>query len=165
MKTARLLLGLALLCSSAASRAQLDLIFNPALVSARPGQTATFNATLINNTSGSVNFDGTSFTLSDAGLLLDDTKFFINFAGPLAPGGSITADIFDVMVASSVPLNDYAGTFNVKNGSTVVASGNFVVRVTPAPPAFLVAVSGILGTLIMRRRSASASSECASEPQ
>lgn len=164
MKTLRLVLALALLCSCAASQAQLDLIFNPALVSAARGGTATFNATLTNNTGSAINFDGTSFTLSDAGLLLDDTKFFTNFIGPIASGGSITADIFDVMIASSVPASDYAGTFNVKNGNTVVASGNFVVRVTPAPPAMWIALAGGFGALAARRKHLNKSvGACASE--
>jgi hypothetical protein len=132
----------------------LDLVFNPPDKTTRRGKTITFNATLQNQgtttfdwggqQSISINMDGPLDTIAD--------KFGQNFSSSIGPGQSITADMFDVVIGNSVADGTYAGTVILTKGSDLVAQQNFLVNVTPAPPALLVMLIGGVGTAFAARR-------------
>ena len=145
----------AMIGGTAEVRAQsLDLIFNPPYKSPRRGKTITFNATLQNQgtttfdwagqQSISINMDGPLETIAD--------KFGQNFSSSIGPSGSITADMFDVVIGNNVVDGEYAGSVILTKGSDLVAQQNFVVNVTPAPPALLVMLIGGVGTAFAARR-------------
>jgi hypothetical protein len=81
----------------------LTLTFTSPILTALPGQTVTFSATLKNT------FDTTLFLNADvaniaAPLTVDDTMFFLNTPPALAAGQSVTAPILTIHIPAFVPL-------------------------------------------------------------
>lgn len=169
MKTLRLLLvaGLLLLGSVTTARAQLSLTFTDTLLTGAPGTTLTFAATLLNTGVTELFLNSDNFSLTGAGLTLDDTPFFTNVPSSLASGAFFTGPIFDVVLAPTALPGNYTGTFTVLGGasstaSDTLASENFQVNVVlpqqgiiPEPGVGILLAAGTLswlGTALRRRR-------------
>src|SRR5579862_2765415 len=129
--------GLVLLAVSylaIAANAQLVLQLNPAGQTGEPGDAVTYNATLTNNGTTTVFLNGIGFNNLQNLIVPDDSLFFDDWPISLAPGDSITADLFQVALDPSVAYGDYAGSVTISGGadgfaSDPVASSDFQVSV------------------------------------
>jgi hypothetical protein len=138
-----------LLASTEAKAGPLSLTITQAYQTGSVGELLTFDATLTDTAAtGTIYLNSDSTTLSGP-LLLDDTPFFNNFPMFLNPGDSITAELFTVFIQSGAPQGVYPGAFEILGGSpsdftSVVASANFDVNVSPEPTSFLLLLAGLL---------------------
>jgi hypothetical protein len=157
--TLRLVLGcllLLVLLSNCAIAGAVSVSFTSSLLTAQEGLNTmlTFSATITNTTPSSVFLNSDSLNIA-APLTADDTKFFLNTPPLLLPGESVTAPIFDVTVASTVPAGIYAGNFTILGGATGgaldnVGSAVFAVQVVPEPGTSILMLAGSM--LLLRRR-------------
>lgn len=126
-----------LLATRSAAASPLTFTLDSSLLTTTPGLDVTFDATLTNPTAAPEFLNGDSFTSALAG---DDTPFFVNFPLFLAPGASVHAAIFKVLVPASTLPGLYAGIFDILGGADpatldVLATQPFTVNVTPAATA------------------------------
>ena len=126
-----------LLATRFATASPLTFTLDSSLLTTTPGLDVTFDATLTNPTATTEFLNGDSFT---SALSADDTPFFVNFPLFLAPGASVHAAIFTVLVPASTLPGLYAGIFDILGGPDpatfdVLAMQAFTVNVTPAATA------------------------------
>lgn len=136
-----------------------------------PGDTIAYSGTLTNTGTSTVyiNNDSPVFN-TPPGVSLDDSPFFSVTPFMLTPGNSLTAELFDVSLASDAAPSTYQGTFQILGGvdagaADIVASYDFSVQVLPAAvPELSSTVSfgtllmlGSLGLLVAKRKKAVAS--------
>lgn len=162
MRVIRPLLACAALVLATAlpARAQfLTLVLDQPLVSAVVAPTAvSFTGSLTNAGATPLFLNGASLT---SGLNASDTPFFVLAPPVLAPGASVSGELFRVMVEGGVAPGSYGGTFYVLGGSTtsassVLANASFEVRVVAAPsvvpePGTSALVAGGLAVLAVAR--------------
>ena len=166
MKSRILMVGIAaLLAARSAAATPLTVTLASSLLTTTPGVNVTFIATLANPSATTEFLNSDSFT---AALAVDDTPFFVNFPVSLAPGASVTAPFFIVLVPSTTLPGLYSGLFDILGGATpddlgVLATQSFAVNVLAAPtsipePATLSLLivgslaSGFVGAVRKRRR-------------
>ena len=149
------------------ARAQALFSLNPASQTGKPGNTLTFNATIINVGTDILYLNGVNSSGLTPGLTLDSTPFFNNFPFFLNGGDATTSDIFTVLIDNNVSAGNYFGSFTITGGADpnaqeILATQNFQVTVAPsavpAPSALLTIALGILpgmGFLLHRRVSRS----------
>jgi hypothetical protein len=144
------------------------------LVSAAPAlaDTVSYTLTTVDPTltaGGTITFDtsiaapltnsGDIFILSDSfsctGCTIDDADFS-DTPLDLTPGQSYTGPLFTVTTLSTDALGVYDGTFDLtfENASGVdfTDSAPFDVTVTPEPASWLLLITGVAGTWLLRRR-------------
>ncbi len=138
MKLRILMVGIAaLLAARSVAATPLTVTLASSLLTTTPGTNVTFIATLANPSAATEFLNGDSFT---AALGVDDTAFFLNFPESLAPGASVTAPLFTVLVPSTTLPGLYSGLFDILGGATpsdlgVLATQTFAVNVLAAPAA------------------------------
>jgi PEP-CTERM motif len=159
--------GLAIGAMPAALADSLNFALIQSALSAPPGNTLTFAATVsapITN-GADIYLNGDSYYLST--LVINDNDFFANAPFFLAPGHSSTFDIFTVRIPAGTPVATYPGFFEILGGASGSASntlGNvdFSVTVTPdsvtatpEPSSFMLLGSGLAGLagVVRRKRS------------
>jgi uncharacterized membrane protein len=150
----------ALLSLGTSARAQLSFLIQPGVQSAKPGSLLSYSATLTNNGSSRIFLNSDTFSLTGAGLVLDDTPFFLNFPLSLTGGQTVTGGLFTVQIGPNVATGLYNGIFTVQGGVTSTALTNlatqsFSVGVTSAPEpasAPLLLLGGIALTAVYARR-------------
>jgi hypothetical protein len=133
-----LLAVVAILLLTHPAQAQLDLTLQSP-VTVTPGGTATFIATLSNPVGGNEIFlTGLDITPSDPSLTGDPSPF-ANYPLSLVGGDSVTAPLFNVIVANDATPGMYSGIVTVLGGpnsgdvNQVTEPVSFTVNVTPAP--------------------------------
>ena len=154
-----LLISAALLAPTAS--AQLLFSLTPDTRIGSPGSTVTYTGILTNqSTTDTVFLNQLSGTTTSTAFTIDFFSF-LNYAPvSLAPGAVYSGSIFDLNVAPTATANG-GGTVTVQGGNTEnaqlpVASADFFIVVTPAPPAVAVFAVGLCGagagTALRRRR-------------
>src|SRR5215467_15288873 len=121
--------GFLVLFSTCALADPITFTLSSSLLNANPGQTVTFSATISNPGATNVFLNADNANVAGP-LTVDDTKFFLNTPAFLAPGQSVTAQIFDVKVPSNTALGLYSGRFTILGGSSAsdlinIGSANF----------------------------------------
>jgi len=149
------------------ARTQLTFDITPAVRAGVPGETVSFDATLINTGNAELFLNSDSFNLEGSwqGININD-QFFTNVPLSLAPSGGTgstwTGRIFDVAIGENAQQGDYFASLTILGGadntaSIELASRNFQVSVVPAPSALFTASFGampIVAFLMRRRQSA-----------
>jgi hypothetical protein len=106
-----------MLAGSTALATPITFSLTSSLLTALPGATVTFSATLT-ETGGSSTFLNGDIVNIAAPLLADDTLFFLNFPLSLSPLQSFTASILSVTVPAATPAGLYSGSLAILGGST-----------------------------------------------
>jgi len=125
-----------LLCATASA----DIIFtldNP-VQSALPGNTLTFEGSILNDGLTEVFLNGTSFNVPSFDIVLDDTPFFVNTPLSLLGGESFHGELFSLAVNPAAQPGPYTGAFSITGGVDsfafdVIGTSTFDAVVTPEP--------------------------------
>jgi hypothetical protein len=110
-----------------------------------------------------LNFVNITFDLDQAisDLTADPNPFYNNAAGTFSDDGlfnSYSGIVFGIYISPNTPLGVYTGTATIlggydnPNASTVLASQTWELIVAPEPAAFGLALAGLAGVLLARRR-------------
>lgn len=135
-----LLISLLLLLGNVRAYAQLevDLTVNP--LSGMPGDTLTFQATLVNLGTDPLYINGVNLSGVPSGLTVDESSLYINFpvspTSALNPGTSYSGDLFTVTLDPSLAPDSYSGIFTILGGLDAtqqdnIADVSFMVEVLP----------------------------------
>ncbi len=164
MRVIRSLLASAALVLSSAlpARAQpLTLVLDqPLATGVVPPAAVAFRGTLTNAGATPLFLNGVSITSS---LSVDETPFLVNAPSSLAPGASVSAELFRAIVGGGVAPGSYGGTLFVLGGptnaaSSVLASASFEVRavsatsVVPEPGTSALVAGGLAALAVARAR-------------
>jgi len=148
---------LALIVTPDLAHAQLTFTINPDTKSGVPGGSVTFSGTLSNIGAAELFLNGDNFSLSGAGLSLDDSPCLTNFPLLLQGGESVSGDLFTVAIGPNTLAGVYPGSFTLLGGLSdtafnELATRNFTLAVPePGIGAFLLC-SGLAFWIIGRRR-------------
>ena len=149
-------LSLFVLFSACAFAGPVTITFTSSLLTASQGQTVTFSATVGNTGASTVFLNSDTVTIA-APLVVDDTKFFLNFPIALTAGQMVNAQILDVSVPANAPFGLYSGNFDILGGSNASAqvtlgSAAFAVNVVPEPGTLVSVLTGGVCLLLLRKR-------------
>jgi hypothetical protein len=97
----------------------------------RPGDTLSFEGTLLNSGASLLFLSGDTFRLGGTGLALDDSPFFLNGPLSLDAGTSFTGELFTVSVDAAAPAQGGAA----EGDRNDLASDPFAVTVSVPEPA------------------------------
>jgi hypothetical protein len=139
LATGPLLLLLLLLLPTLA-HAQLSFTLTTPHQVGRPGDTLSFEGTLLNSGSSELFLNGDTFSLGGTGLTLDDSPFFVSGPASLNAGASFTGQLFTVSLDAAAPAQTAPGSFTIQGGATEgdlndLASVPFRVTVNAPEPA------------------------------
>ena len=154
----RILLLAFVLCLTALSlvSAPLDAALISSFETALPGETATFDVSLLNSGTNPEFLTGINFTLAGPPVV-DDTRFFTLVPPMLAPGGSYVGPLFDVFVPAATPFGIYTGVIDIVGGATVssqdlLARMEFGVQVVPEPATLFLIAPALAALALVRLR-------------
>jgi hypothetical protein len=159
--TFRPLVVLVALTLTGAAHAQISFSLMPSTLVAVPGETVTFTGTISNaSTTDTIFLNGLQIGASTSANLSVDLGSFLNYVPvSLAPGGSYSGNLFDVLLSLTAPPGTYSGAARLVGGTTDTAQNAltpfesfFVASVVPEPSALvLLALGGLIGVLLQRR--------------
>ena len=158
----------ALLIATAARADTVTFSLNPSTVSAAPGGTATYTATLSapGSNAAPVFLNGDTITFAGpTDITFDDGDLFGNFPAALNPGDSDTDALFTASIPAGEAPGSYIGSFVLQGGADGNAQGRLDTEqftlnisastpssVTPEPSSYMLLSSGLLATLALSLR-------------
>lgn len=140
---------------SPAIAASISFSLDSSLLVTIPGSTVTFSGVVENTGSDPVFLNGISVSAM-GGLIVDSSLFFF-LPASLLPLEDASGALFRITVPNAAALGLYAGTVSILGGDTasdqdVLASETFAVNVVPEPSSIVLAVGGMAGLGLFRRR-------------
>jgi hypothetical protein len=119
-----LLIGLALVLSGTAARANLSFVLTPAVQACARSNEVFFTGILSNtDPTNSLYLNGIQFTASGS-FTPDSNAFFANVPGILSAGQTYSDVVFGVTINPATPAGDYFGAVTILGGSNIFAASN-----------------------------------------
>lgn len=158
--------GSALFCATAYADT-FSIVLTPPAQTAAPGSTVVYSGTVsapLTN-SGADYINAGEITFSGPQDIVFDTSDSLTFNGgnAIAPGSSVSGDLFSVFVPSTEASGNFIGSFTLLGGPDFITYSqlgqvNFTLNVasaasvTPEPSSYLLLASGLLGVYALVRR-------------
>ena len=125
-----------------------------------PGGVVSYEATIVNLTTGTIFLNGDSTMISTTGFVLDGTPFLTNAPPSLAAGASSGPfSIFTVGIVSGTAPGTYTGSFAILGGPTSTdsltegsAAFSLTVSTVPEPGTLSLLSTGLLAFGFWKRR-------------
>lgn len=119
-----LLIGLALVLSGTAARANLSFVLTPAVQACARSNEVFFTGILSNtDPTNDLYLNGIQFTASGS-FTPDSNAFFANVPGILSAGQTYSDVVFGVTINPATPAGDYFGAVTILGGSNIFAASN-----------------------------------------